>query len=449
MTLPAAERPNLLIVDDVPANIEILLGMLDGEYELRFATSGRQALSLLARGPRPDLILLDVMMPGMDGYEVCAELKRDPATRHIPVIFVTAKTDTASETAALAAGAVDFIHKPVIKEVVRARVRLHLALEQRTRELSRSLVEIRKAESRLKVLSTAIEQCPTSIVITDAAADIEYVNPRFCEESGYTMEEALGRNPRFLHSGLTDPATFKAMWARLTQAEPWSGELINRRKSGEVYWEEVHISPVRDEEGVITHYVAVKLDITERKELNQHLSHMAHYDVLTDLPNRSLFFERVSQGLALARRNRSRLALLFIDLDRFKPINDTWGHEAGDLTLKEVARRLQRCVRASDTVGRIGGDEFVVLLLDTDGEQAVLGVAEKIRALLSEPIALGVLRVSVSCSIGVALYPEHGDDEQTLARKADRAMYHAKESGRDGVCLYRDDMHRNGAAEQD
>ena len=214
MTLPAAERPNLLIVDDVPANIELLLGMLDGEYELRFATSGRQALSLLARGHRPDLILLDVMMPGMDGYEVCAELKRDPATRHIPVIFVTAKTDTASETAALAAGAVDFIHKPVIKEVVRARVRLHLALEQRTRELSRSLAEIRKAESRLKVLSTAIEQCPTSIVITDAAADIEYVNPRFCEESGYTMEEALGRNPRFLHSGLTDPATFKAMWAR-------------------------------------------------------------------------------------------------------------------------------------------------------------------------------------------------------------------------------------------
>ena len=221
------------------------------------------------------------------------------------------------------------------------------------------------------------------------------------------------------------------------RGEPWTGEFINRRKSGEIYWEEAHIAPVKDAGGRTTHYVAVKLDISGRKEAQQRLVYMAHHDPLTNLPNRSLFFDLVAQGLALARRNETMMALMYIDLDRFKPINDNYGHEAGDVVLQHVARRMSDCVRDSDRVARIGGDEFVVLLLDVANEEAAVMVAEKIRASLSQPFDVAGKMLSISSSIGIAIYPEHGSDSDELARNADSAMYHAKQSGRDNVKVFR------------
>lgn len=440
----SVERSRVLIVDDTPANVEILLGLLEDDYETSFALSGRQALALLTKAQTPDLILLDVMMPEMDGYEVCARLKRDPRACAIPVIFVTAKTDAESETQALAAGAVDFIHKPINKDVVRARVRLHLELAQRTAALRRSLAEIEQAQKQLQILSTAIDQSPMSIIITGLDAAIEYVNPYFTEETGYAPAEAIGRNPRFLQSGLTDRATFVEMWGCLTRGEPWSGEMINRRKSGEVYWEEARVAPVKDAAGCVTHYVAVKIDITERKRAYERIAYMAHHDALTDLPNRALFFERVAQGLALARRNQARLALLFIDLDRFKSINDAHGHAVGDRVLQEAARRMSGCVRQSDTVGRLSGDEFVVLLLEVSDAAGAVQVADKIGQALRQPFIVDGKTLFLSSSIGVALYPEHGDDAITLAKCADWAMYCAKESGRDNVRVFQDGMAEGG-----
>ena len=431
---PTATR--ILIVDDTPANIELLLGALEEEYELSFATSGRQALTLLQQAPLPDLILLDVMMPEMDGYELNALLQQEPATRSIPVIFITAKTDIQSETRALSEGAVDFIHKPINTAVLRARVRVHTMLRQRTLALQQSLQETQQTQERLRILSMAIEQSPTSVVITDVDARIEYVNPHFCEESGYSAAEAIGQNPRVLNSGLTDPAVFVEMWRYLTEGKTWKGELINRRKSGEIYWEEAHIAPVRDSLGIIRHYVAVKLDITVQKQAHERIAHLAHHDLLTNLPNRLLFFDRVNQSLAHAQRQGSRLAVMYIDLDKFKPINDRCGHAAGDFVLQQVARRLESCVRHSDTVGRIGGDEFVVLLPDITTPERVLQVAEKIRQALKRPIKFGDQLFEISSSIGIALYPDHGDTVDQLTISADRAMYHAKESGRDQVVLY-------------
>ena len=426
MNTPKPAR--ILVVDDTPTNIEVLLGILEDDYEVSFATSGPHTLDLVARGPRPDLILLDVMMPEMDGFVVCAALKADPATRDIPVIFVTAKTDVDSETQALNGGGVDFIHKPVNGALVRARVRLHLELQRRTRELEESLIELAGAHEQLQVFSQVVEQSPTSILITDSDANIQYVNPHFTQDTDYTAAEMIGKNPRILQSGLTDPATFRDLWEHLTRGEPWTGELINRRKCGETYWEEAHIAPVKDAQGAITHFVAVNLNITERKQAHERLIYMADHDVLTDLPNRSLFFEHVEQALTMAKRKGNRLALLFIDLDKFKQVNDTWGHAVGDQLLQAVARRLTGSVRSSDTVGRIGGDEFVVLLHEVTDEGGAAKVADGIRLVLGQPYVLAGQTLSISASIGVALYPDHGRDAIILARQADNAMYLAKET---------------------
>ena len=314
-------QPKVLIIDDTPTNIETLIAVLEGEYELSVANSGAQAQGLLAKGHHPDLILLDIMMPDMDGIEVCAAIKRDPLTRDIPVIFVTARTDPDSEAQGLESGAVDFIHKPITKEIVRARVKLHLEIMRQRREL-----------------------------------------------------EAL--NQRLAHS------------------------------------------------------------LNETRQANERLTHLAQHDTLTDLPNRMLFFDRVETALARSKRNHTMLALMFIDLDKFKPINDTWGHAVGDQLLYECARRMQHCVRASDSVGRIGGDEFVVLLSEITREADAVAVAEKIRHALNQSFNLAGQSLFITPSIGIAIAPTHGNNEVELAKNADCAMYAAKKAGRNNVQLF-------------
>ena len=317
-----------------------------------------------------------------------------------------------------------------------------LQQDQLNQQLSHSLAEVKKARDQLKVLSKALEQTPTSVVITDVEARIEYVNPHFTVVSGYSFDDVRGKNPRMLQTKLTPQATYDTMWASLMRGETWTGELFNRRKSGEVYCEEAHIAPVRDDQGRTTHYVAVKLDITERKQAQERLSHLAHHDVLTNLPNRSLFFEHVAQSLTQAARDRSRLALLFIDLDNFKPINDTWGHAIGDHLLQEVAARMSRCVRATDTVGRIGGDEFMVLLRQVRDVEAAVRMADKIRSALNEAFVIARKSLFISSSIGIALYPEHGRTGDELAHRADLAMYEAKRDGRNRVLVFTPELLR-------
>jgi diguanylate cyclase (GGDEF)-like protein/PAS domain S-box-containing protein len=308
------------------------------------------------------------------------------------------------------------------------------------RRLRHSLSDLQQANGRLAVLSTAIEQSPASVVITGPNTVIQYVNPAFVKITGYSVAEAIGQTPRMLKSGLTEPATFREMWSHLQGGEPWSGELINRRKSGEVYWEEAHVAPIKDRTGQTTHYVAVKLDITERKHAHQQLDYLAHHDALTHLPNRLLFFERVAQTLTLAKRNRTKFALLLIDLDQFKPINDTHGHAVGDLVLLETAKRLSGSVRESDTVGRIGGDEFVVLLPHIGSADHATIVANKIRQALKQPLTVAETTLFISSSIGIAVYPEHGQDQLALTTHADGAMYAAKASGRDNVKVFTADL---------
>jgi diguanylate cyclase (GGDEF)-like protein/PAS domain S-box-containing protein len=309
--------------------------------------------------------------------------------------------------------------------------------------LVRDITERKTAEAKLRTLSTAIEQIPVSVVITDLEANIEYVNPRFTEVTGYTAEEAIGQNPRILQSGLTPQEIHLELWNKVVNGQIWHGELINKRKNGEIYWDDVYIAPVRDDSGVITNYVATKVDITERKSMEEKVRHLAQYDVLTDLPNRSLFSDRLQQALAIAKRDKKHLALMFIDLDKFKPVNDEFGHQMGDLLLKDAAKRMLDCVRESDTIARIGGDEFVVLLPTIETEEDALRVAEKIRHALNKPFALLGNHLCISSSTGIVVYPEHGTNEEELFKNADDAMYSAKAGGRNAAILFSESMRDN------
>ncbi len=307
------------------------------------------------------------------------------------------------------------------------------------------VTENRKLEMLLRTLSTAIEQSPVSIVIADTKANIEYVNPRFSEVTGYAADEVIGKNPRILQSGLTPKETYEELWDKLTNGQSWNGELFNKRKNGEVYWEEAHIAPVRHSSGRVTHFVAAKVDISQRKKMEEQILHLAHHDSLTKLPNRSLFTDRLQQALAIAKRDQSSLALMFIDLDKFKPVNDLLGHDIGDQLLIEVAQRIHACLRESDTVARIGGDEFVVLLPLIVIEQDAFGVAEKIHRSLNESFEVQGHILSISSSIGVVIYPTHGDNEIQLMKNADTAMYFAKAAGRDNVKIFQSNMRHSNS----
>ncbi|OGT01173.1 MAG: hypothetical protein A2143_11185 [Gallionellales bacterium RBG_16_57_15] len=427
------------------------------------------------------------------------------------------------------------------------------------------ITQSRKVEEKLRTLSTAVEQSPLSVVITDLDAMIQYVNPHFTNATGYSREEIIGQNPRILQSGQTPKETYVELWNALANGKIWRGELINKRKNGELYWEEAHIVPVVNAAGATTHYVAVKLEITERKKaelalkqykvvidtvndgfwitdamgnmleanaayakmsgysvdelVNMHASQLeaieqsmeemrvhiekviargherfetrhrhkdgheidvevsatfmpelqqffvfihditkrkraeqevhtlAFYDALTGLPNRRLLNDRVKTAIAAGKRSGRYGAVMFLDLDNFKPLNDTYGHDVGDLLLVEVAQRLTRCVREADTVARFGGDEFVVVLGELDpgkGESARQAgiVAEKICAALAEPYALkhqreGSAETTIehrcTSSIGVALFVNHEVSAEEILKYADMAMYQAKEAGRNRI----------------
>jgi len=285
------------------------------------------------------------------------------------------------------------------------------------------------ASESLHILRQAVEQSPSSIVITDLDAHIVYANPTFVKLSGYELDEVLGRNPRLLQSGNTPKDTYEELWSKLRNGLSWRGELHNRRKDGSEYIEQALISPVRNPQGEVTHYLAIKDDITERKQAEQQIRQLAHYDPLTGLPNRVLLGERVRFALRLAKRTRGKLAVIFLDLDHFKHINDSLGHSVGDRLLKAVSERLLEQLRDIDTVSRMGGDEFILLLPDTDAEGAS-SVAKRLNQALMRPVQIDAKSLLITASLGIAIYPSDGEDEDTLFRHADAAMYEVKNSTR-------------------
>lgn len=302
--------------------------------------------------------------------------------------------------------------------------------------VARDISERKRTELNLQIAAIAF-QSQDGVIVTDAHKAILRVNPAFSQISGYAPREVIGKTPRMLRSDRHTPDFYDALWTSIETTGMWHGELWSRRKNGEVFPEQITITPVKDGNAQVTHYVAVLRDITERKRLEQEVNHLAFFDSLTQLPNRRLFNDRLGQAVKRAQRTSSSLALMFVDLDKFKPVNDTYGHAAGDFMLQTVAKRLSGCLRSSDTAARVGGDEFLVLLPDIPSGADALAVAEKIRSALAEPcISPEGIELCISASIGIAIYPEHARSEHELLRLGDRAMYEAKSAGGNRVKLF-------------
>jgi len=325
---------------------------------------------------------------------------------------------------------------------------LSRAIHEMVASLTGEIAQRRAAEAGLQLAAKVFGQSNEAIMITDAENRIVQVNAAFTRITGYQSEEVLGHNPRLLSSGRQSPQFYHGMWQQLLSNNRWRGEIWNRRKSGEVFPEWLSISNVTDAQGKLTHHIALFIDITERKKEEAQMERLASYDTLTGLPNRNLLADRVEQGIAQANRHQSLLAMLFIDLDHFKNINDSLGHDVGDGLLQQVAERLKLCLRRSDTIARLGGDEFIALLTEISGEAEASFVAEKMLAVLGDGFEVGGHTVHIAASIGISLFPNDGANKVELMRNADLAMYRAKDSGRNRFAFYEEAMNRKAVERQ-
>lgn len=425
MTLPqrtTEDRPLILAVDDAPANLQLLVAALRTEYRVTTATDGASALQAAGRDDMPALILLDVMMPGLSGYEVLKTLRAQAETCHIPVILITGNTSPEDELEGLDLGADDYVTKPVAIPILKARIR--------------NILKHRQTEEQLDLAARVLENTSEGIVITDAATYIVEVNQAYCQIMGYSREEIIGEKPSKVRSGRHGPEFFAEMWRCLNDNGRWVGEIWNRRKNGEVFPKWLTIDAIRNARGQPTHYIGVFSDISQLKEAEAKLEKLAYFDALTGLPNRIMFRDRLEREVTAYRRNGQMAGVFFLDLDRFKNVNDTLGHAAGDQLLVEVAQRLRNELRENDTVARLAGDEFTVILRDVRDADACARVAKTIVEKMAEPIIITDTELFVGISIGIALLPDDGLDADTLLRHADVAMYHAKQAGRSQYRFY-------------
>lgn len=298
------------------------------------------------------------------------------------------------------------------------------------------ITEWRRMGDQLRLKAKVFDRSSEAMVISDRQNNIVAVNAAFTMLTGYEREEVLGRNPRILSSGRQDAAFYRTMWESIVSEGYWRGDIWERRKDGSVYPKFLSITAIRDDAGAIINYLAIFHDVSERKEMEAQLESRAHFDSLTGLPNRMLLHDRLDQAIAIADRQRQCFALLFIDLDEFKPVNDAYGHNVGDEVLKQVGQRLNLVIRGMDTAARLGGDEFVVILTDIRNRENAERVAEKIIDELSRPYQVADATLSISASIGASLYQGAQGATMDLLRTADEAMYQAKRDGKRRVIFY-------------
>ncbi len=539
-----ANKPLILIVDDEPVNIELLASLLRHDYEIKVATDGHSALDIAQRDPIPDLMLLDIMMPSLDGFEVCRQLKANSKTRDIPVIFVTA-IGSEAERQGFHMGAVDYISKPINTEITKLRVKAHLdivlyrrrlqenlgflstmiesaplaiavinrnyecvflnalslyilgypSLEQARTSTSLSqltcfgrrdavrcrramakalngkshqlqtdvlgrdghnrwidlrlsslrdahgnisgvlvlgidLTASKQAQERLHLLATAFENTLEGIVITNPEGQVVDLNPAYSKITGYSRQEVLSSHfgiPAMDHYG---KYFMQVMRSVIDQGGQWQGEIFNRRKDGELITELLSLTPIKNRNDDIQYYLGVFNDITQLKKSEAKLEKISHYDLLTGLPNRILLLDRIKKALTNIQRHKSLVAICYLDIDEFKNINDRQGLQVGNSLLVKYANRLQLAVGASDTVARVGGDEFVIILQDLKNIGDCQLRLDKLLAELNRGILIGDKDFMLSASIGVALAHGVHCDPDMLLRHADHAMYTAKSTGK-------------------
>jgi len=298
---------------------------------------------------------------------------------------------------------------------------------------------LKEIEAKLKLAACVFENTLDGVLITDVNETILSVNPGFIEITGYTADEAVGQTTHILQSNRHDQAFYVSMWEEIEANGRWCGEVWNRRKDGELYLQRMTISMVRDDDGEPMRYVSVFSDITALWRKDEYIRHLAFHDALTDLPNRTLLMDRIDQKLLHGDREQSHFALMFLDLDGFKRINDQLGHNVGDDLLKDVAKRLLTLVRRSDTVARVGGDEFIFILNNPQGKDEIIDVAKRIISSINEPVEFLGEGLQIGVSVGIAMFPADGGTSMNLIRNADTAMYAAKSLGTNNISFFSTD----------
>jgi diguanylate cyclase (GGDEF)-like protein/PAS domain S-box-containing protein len=571
-------KPIVLIVDDVPDNLAAISEMIsDLGVDVRVANSGPIAIRYARLEPHPDLILLDVMMPEMDGHDVLRTLRADAETRDIPVIFVTALNDPENEERGIEEGAVDYITKPINPAILGVRVKVQLELKRARdvvagqkawleQEVARRVAENTQLDTRLQVaLSTSgfgiwehdhergssqwspslakilglgegpatvaatlelihpedvgpirlemetpnaqsdeihvdefrmrhadghwvwmevrgrvlsrdaqgkpvlvlgtmadisrrkladLEHRLASVVftgisdgvcITDPDSNIMLTNDAFSKVTGYSASDALGKNPRILRSGVHGPEFYRDMWDAINRHGNWQGEITNRRQDGELVSEWLSISAVNDRNGRLTNYVGIFSDLSERHAAAERIQYLSSFDPLTNLPNRSLFADRLGQALIAAHRFNRETAVILLDLDRFRFINDTLGPPVGDEILVEVARRLNLQVRDGDTVGRRSGNEFGFVMANLSHERDTIALAQRMLDAIAIPFEVGGHSIAMTACIGVSVAPRNGNDVDSLMKSADAALQRAKKIGQNTFRFYSPEMDADAA----
>lgn len=299
--------------------------------------------------------------------------------------------------------------------------------------------ELEETLKDLRELKYTLDQAAI-VTITDSKGAITYVNDLFCEISQYKQEELIGKNHRLLNSGYHPKEYFKEMWKQIGLGHTWEGEIRNRKKDGSIYWVQATIVPFMDEKGKPYKYISIRKDITMQKQLEEEIFHLAYHDSLTNLPNRRMFMNQLRNEIIERNNSKAKLSILFIDLDNFKFINDKWGHDTGDLVIKEAANRIKEALRPTDMVARLGGDEFIVMLKDIQDKEDITNYVEQILAKFQKAISTCGQEYSLTCSIGIATYPENGDSAEQLITNADNALYHVKGRGKNDYVFYDNKM---------
>jgi diguanylate cyclase (GGDEF)-like protein/PAS domain S-box-containing protein len=442
----------ILIVDDELTVRKLMQVLLHSQgYRTLTATSGKEALTLIARQP-PDLILLDIMMPGMDGYEVASQLKADKATSSIPIIMLSALGEQSARLLGLEAGAEDFLSKPVESAELWLKVRNLLRLKSFSDFFkSHSLIleeQLLQRTIDLERFRAAMDTAGDAIFLIERSSMrfIEF-NRSACELLGYTSQELMLKTPADLGGCTTEQ--LERLYDQLIQGggpcEP--SEIVIRSKSGIPVPVDIHRQAYKSGGGWVV--VVVARDVSQLKEASQRILTMAQYDLVTGLPNRDLFITTLEMGLTQAALSGWRVALVTVDLDDFKQVNETWGHLYGDKLLKQLSERLGECLNVSDSLGRMDGDEFALILIMREGQVDVRRVAERIRDSLRAPFQMGEGVGHMTASIGVAVFPQDAADAVTLLKRANTAMNLAKKTGGDTYRFYTAQMHLDAAARLD
>jgi diguanylate cyclase (GGDEF)-like protein/PAS domain S-box-containing protein len=357
----------------------------------------------------------------------------------LPFIFVSGTIGEETAIESLRGGATDYVLKTNLSRLPSA---VRRALQEATER-----VMLRETEEALRLRDRAVEASVNPVMIVSASdpeMPLVYVNRAFEQVTGYSREEAIGRNCRFLQGTDRDQPELDKIRRAIAEQHDGQALVRNYRKNGSLFWNKLYVTPVLDpRSGAVTHFVGVQYDITEIKRYQEELEHQANHDALTGLANRNLLKDRLQQSLALAHRYERPFSLAFIDLDNFKLVNDSLGHDIGDRLLKIVAERLVTCVREGDTVARLGGDEFVLLVTEQERDDSVYRIVQRVMAAISQPFVIDQREFKVTCSVGIASFPGDGEDADTLLRNADTAMYRAKDLGRNTFQLYSSEMNAN------